>query len=137
MPSIRLNKQNKTIKVVNRKDTIRLTQLDNNIVVKRSGLRGPAGKGLPAGGYLGQVPYKKSDDDYDVEWRTPSIADKTFVQHFSGTDSLQIKHQLNKYPSVVVIDSAGDEVVASVSYIDVDNLAVNFVHPTSGIISCN
>lgn len=137
MPSIRLNKQNKTIKVVNRKDTVRLTQVQNNINVRRSGQRGPAGKGLPEGGTIGQVPYKKSDANYDIEWRTPSLADKTFVEYFNGTDSLQINHKLNKYPSVVVIDSAGEAVEASVNYIDVDNIAVNFMFPTSGTISCN
>lgn len=137
MPSIRLNKQNKTIKVVNRKDTIRLKQISNEIKVNRSGKTGPAGPGLPKGGSLGQVPYKKSDADYDIEWRQPSLADKTFVQHFSGTDTLQVNHNLNKYPSVVVMDSAGEEVVASVFYVDVDNISVNFVYPTSGTISCN
>lgn len=137
MPSIRLNKNTKTIKVVNRRDTVRLTQLHNSIVIKRSGKTGPAGPGLPPGGTLGQVPYKKSDADYDIEWRQPSLADKTFVQMFNGTDSLQINHKLNKYPSVVVMDSAGEEVVAAVNYIDVDNIAVNFMFPTSGTISCN
>lgn len=137
MPSIRLNKQTKTIKVVNRQNKIRLTQLDKNLILKQAGVRGPAGKGLPAGGSLGQVPYKKSDADYDIEWRQPSLADKTFLQYFTATDSLQINHKLNKYPAVVVMDSAGELVEAAINYIDVDNIAVNFMFPTSGTISCN
>lgn len=137
MPTIRLNKRNHSIKVVNRKDTIKLSRPQREIVFKRSGNIGPVGPGLPAGGTLGQVPYKKTDADYDIERRTPSLADKTYIQMFSGNDSLQVNHKLNKYPSVVVMDSAGEQVEASVIYIDVDNLAVNFAFPTSGTISCN
>ena len=29
---------------------------------------GPPGKGLPAGGAVGQVPVKLSADDYDIGW---------------------------------------------------------------------
>ena len=137
MPSIRLNKKNNTIKVVNRKDSIKLRQERNSIKLQQTGRVGPPGKGLPAGGDIGQIPYKASDDDWDIEWRTPTVEDKTFLQYFSGLDFLQVNHQLNKFPSVTIIDSAGDEVIGAVDYIDANTLAISFGYPTSGSISCN
>lgn len=64
MPSIKLNTNNTSIKVVNRTE---------NITVKQTGKTGPAGDsgpGLTAGGTTGQVLAKASDADYDSEWVT-------------------------------------------------------------------
>lgn len=53
MANIRLNKQNKTIKVVNRKDTLRLKQEQHEINVKHSGKIGPTGPMGPMPIYVG------------------------------------------------------------------------------------
>jgi hypothetical protein len=37
----------------------------------KCGPEGPPGPGLPRGGDAGQIPYKASDADFDVEWRDP------------------------------------------------------------------
>lgn len=37
------------------------------------GAKGDTGPGLPAGGTPGQIPVKKSAEDYDTEWRELDI----------------------------------------------------------------
>lgn len=49
MATIRLSKQNKTIKVVNRRETIRLSQDQNEITLKHTGKVGPQGETGPKG----------------------------------------------------------------------------------------
>ena len=44
----------------------------------------------------------------------------------------QVNHNLNKYPSVTVVDSGNNVLLAEVSYIDKDNLEVRFGYSTSG-----
>ena len=48
-----------------------------------------------------------------------------------------IDHNLGKYPSVVVIDSAGDEVLGAVSYPTLNRLEVRFSGAFSGVAECN
>jgi len=43
-----------------------------------------------------------------------------------------VKHGLNKYPSVTVVDSAGTVVVGEVQYIDTDNAKIKFTGAFSG-----
>lgn len=43
MASIRLNKQEKTIKIVNRKDNIRLKRQESNVNLQHTGRTGPKG----------------------------------------------------------------------------------------------
>jgi hypothetical protein len=61
------------------------------------------------------------------------INDKTY-EYTQSTASTEwsIKHNLNKFPSVTVIDSSGGGVVGSVNYIDVDNLTITFSAAFSG-----
>ena len=44
----------------------------------------------------------------------------------ASSSSWNIKHNLNKYPSVIVIDSAGTEVRGDINYIDKNNITINF-----------
>ena len=44
----------------------------------------------------------------------------------------QIAHNLNKYPSVTVVDSAGSVVVGDIRYIDRNNLTVTFTAGFAG-----
>ena len=48
---------------------------------------------------------------------------------------MNIKHNLNKYPSVIVIDSAGTEVKGDINYIDKNNITINFSADFTGKIS--
>ena len=44
----------------------------------------------------------------------------------ASSSSWNINHNLNKYPSVIVIDSAGTEVKGDINYIDKNNITINF-----------
>ena len=48
-----------------------------------------------------------------------------------------VAHNLGKYPSVTVIDSAGTTVVGSVTHLDANSLTVAFSAPFSGTAHCN
>lgn len=64
-------------------------------------------------------------------------SDKTFTLQFTVQSVVEVNHNLGKYPAVIVIDSAGDEVVGEVYYINTTQLVVTFANPFSGQITCN
>jgi len=43
-----------------------------------------------------------------------------------------VSHQLDFYPAVTVVDSGGNDVVGSISYVDRDNLVITFGVPFGG-----
>lgn len=144
MQVIRLNKQNKTIKVVNRRNNLRLQHTRmGDIRLQRTGKTGPQGErgeqgfGIPSGGTTGQVLSKSSETDYELEWFTPLFTDKTFSHNFTVASTVTVSHNLEKFPSVTVTDSAGQEVVGDVVHLDSNSLMVYFTAPFSGKIICN
>lgn len=54
---------------------------------------------------------------------TEALATFIFEQGVSS-DVWQIEHNLNKYPAVSVVDSAGNEVIAEVTYNDLNNITI-------------
>ncbi len=62
----------------------------------------------------------------------------TYV-HTQATASSEwlVNHNLNKFPSVTVIDSAGDELLAGINYISQNSLTVSFSQATTGKAVCN
>ena len=75
-----------------------------------------------------------------------SLAEKLFsgvkdkyYEHRQNTVSKiwKINHNLNKKPSVTVVDSAGSEVIGEVIYIDDNNLELHFSAQFSGIAYLN
>lgn len=54
-----------------------------------------------------------------------------FVQSIAS-DVWEIKHDLNKYPSVTVVDSADSIVIGDVAYIDENNVRLTFSGAFSG-----
>jgi len=62
-----------------------------------------------------------------------AITEKTFV-FIQGVaaDVWEITHNLNKNPSVTVVDSAGNEMRGAVQHIDVNNVEVTFTAPFAG-----
>lgn len=63
---------------------------------------------------------------------------RTFVFN-QGTISnvWNITHNLNKYPSVSITDTAGTEVEGQVDYLDLNSVKVTFAYPFSGRAVCN
>lgn len=63
---------------------------------------------------------------------------ETFVfEQKTPLDKWTIKHPLNKYPSCTVVDSAGTQVMGEVTYLDKENLIVQFSAAFSGICYLN
>lgn len=87
---------------------------------------------IPGGGLEGQVLTKASDAPRDVEWRDVS-GDKTDVYYQNtASSSWNVTHNLGKYPSVSVTDSAGNAVFGEVKYVDENNLIITFSAAFSG-----
>ena len=97
---------------------------------------------------MGQV--NAVSTDYNKLNHKPSIngvtliGDKTSVElglgedkHFTFTQNVarnvwEIKHDLNKYPSVTIVDSAENVVIGDVTYIDENNVRLTFSGAFSG-----
>ena len=66
------------------------------------------------------------------------IKDKYYEHHQNAISKIwKINHNLNKKPSVTVVDSAGSEVIGEVIYIDDNNLELHFSAQFSGIAYLN
>lgn len=75
----------------------------------------------------------KSKEYEESDIKLGDIEDKEF--QFSQTvvsDKWLVKHDLNKYPSVTIVDSGGNQVFGEVEYIDENNLKISFSSPFSG-----
>lgn len=60
-------------------------------------------------------------------------SDKSFVfTQGIPSDKWSIAHNLGKFPSVAVVDSAGTEVIGDVQHIDDNNLTITFSSAFSG-----
>lgn len=53
------------------------------------------------------------------------------------SDEWTVQHDLDKYPSVQVVDSAGRVVTGEVQYVDADSLVIRFEFVFSGRVYCN
>lgn len=61
------------------------------------------------------------------------VSDKTFVfEQGIASDVWEIEHNLGKYPSVSLVDSAGTQFEAAVEYIDENNVVVRMNGATTG-----
>ena len=61
------------------------------------------------------------------------VSDKTFVfEQAIASNTWVIKHNLHKYPSVSLVDSAGTQFEAAVEYIDKNNVVVRMNGATTG-----
>lgn len=66
------------------------------------------------------------------------VEDKTFVfEQKISSDLWEINHNLNKFPSVTIVDSAGSTVLGDVIYIDINNLNIIFSAPFTGVVYLN
>ena len=63
--------------------------------------------------------------------------DKTYQQSFVSQASVTVTHNLNKYPSVTIIETTGDEIIGSIQHISQNQFIVTFSSATGGIIYCN
>lgn len=71
--------------------------------------------------------------DIDVGIGTNYGGDKHY-RHIQATasDTWEVKHNLNKYPSVTIVDSAENVIIGDVQYIDKNNVVLTFTTPLVG-----
>ena len=61
------------------------------------------------------------------------VNDKNFVYvQATSSDVWEIEHNLDKYPSVTVVDSGGSVVVGEIVYINKNNVRITFTSAFSG-----
>ena len=59
--------------------------------------------------------------------------DKEYVHtQLEGSKIWNIKHNLDKFPSVTVVDSGNNTVIGDVDYINKDEIRISFTYPFSG-----
>jgi len=135
--------KSRPIKLVNKTQTIKISQKSPRIIIRQVGGRGGPGEqglrgyGIPDGGVDGQFLTKDTDTPFQYRWETPILADKNFVVDFTTLSVVPVNHNLNKYPSVTVIDSAGDQVEGEVYHMNTSQLVVRFASAFSGRVTCN
>lgn len=60
-------------------------------------------------------------------------SDKNYVYTQAVADSVwEIQHNLNKYPSITIVDSADNVVIGDIVYIDMNNVRITFAASFSG-----
>jgi hypothetical protein len=88
----------------------------------------------------GQVPTAVVNEDgtWTLAWQPNGTgADKYYTQSFTLASSVTVTHNLGKYPSVTVKDSAGTSYMITPTYIDLNTLLVEFGASFSGTVICN
>ena len=65
-------------------------------------------------------------------------ADKNYVHNqIASSTTWSVAHNLDKFVSVVIVDSAGSVVIGDVSYVDANNVTLTFSAAFSGKAYCN
>lgn len=123
---------------------------------------GVGGNELPSGGKKGQVLKKKSNKTGEVEWGDEPVVSNAKIEikasglevgsftlnqtqdavinlpttyiHEQGIASATwtINHNLNKFPAVSIVDSAGNEIIAEVKYEDLNTCIVTMTGASKG-----
>lgn len=70
----------------------------NRVIIRH---KGPAGKGIPAGGTAGQILVKSSDTDHDTEWAVPP----------DGTDAVVFNGTVPSNNEIVIFDGTTGKIV--------------------------
>lgn len=64
--------------------------------------------------------------------------DKNYIHiQWIASNVWSVNHNLNKYPGVTVFDNENNEIIASISMIDLNSLQVVFNTPEIGFLVCN
>lgn len=62
-----------------------------------------------------------------------NVNDKNYVYEWATLESsVTVNHNLGKYPSVTIIDTAGSEIIGDITYVDENTVTLSFSAPTRG-----
>lgn len=83
----------------------------------------------------------QDEETFDVELANDVIIDTTDKNYFytqsTASDVWEITHNLNKYPSVTIIDSSGNEVIGDVEYNSINQVTLTFAGAFKGTATLN
>lgn len=66
------------------------------------------------------------------------VGDKHYTEEVQiASDKWEIQHNLNKHPSVTVINDFGREVIGDIEYVDLNNIVIHFSASFAGTVICN
>lgn len=69
---------------------------------------------------------------------SPNIQDLNYTHYQdSASDTWVINHNLGKYPSVSIVDSAKEQVIADVRYVNLNTVELKFIGAFAGIAYLN
>lgn len=94
-----------------------------------------ASEGIVYDGYTPEkgLDYFTPEEIAEIENAVVARVRVTYTHNqMQASDFWEINHNLNKKPSVTVVDSGGSVVMGEVTYIDDNSLAVGFAYPFSG-----
>lgn len=127
-------------------NNINVERTDNVVEISSSGPQGPRGKGLIHGSgvpsnligidgefYIDTDVNKMYGPKQSGNWGDPVNLGGTYV-HVQGvaSDTWTINHNLDFYPSVEIVDSAGNDVVGNYQFINTNVITATFNYPFSG-----
>ena len=83
----------------------------------------------------------QDEETFDVELANDVIIETTDKNYFytqsTASDVWKITHNLNKYPSVTIIDSSGNEVIGDVEYNSINQVTLTFAGAFKGTATLN
>lgn len=86
------------------------------------------------------IPNKVSELENDIGYLTENdvISDKHHTYEWSTPQTaLTIAHNLGKHPSVTIVDTAGNEIVGDVTFVDANTITICFSAPIRGTVYFN
>ena len=86
---------------------------------------------------ISNVAYAITDDQVVTLGQTKEITQTYVFTQLSPLSEWIVPHNLNKFPSITVVDSAGSEVVGDYTYIDSNTIRIQFSESFSGRVYCN
>ena len=88
-----------------------------------------------------ELDFSLSDNSDDINISVSDdvlITDKNYFHNqTTSSDTWVIVHNLNKYPAVSIIDSAGDEVVGEITYNNLNQVTIKFAGAFKGSATLN
>ena len=81
-----------------------------------------------------------ADKHYSLSVSRKGGSDKNFVSNtitFSANSAQTIAHNLNKFPSVTTVDSAGNEVFGDIQHININSFKITFTSSFTGKVHVN
>jgi len=125
-----------TVTVSQSANSITANQTTNSVTVGTLGLQGPkgdTGATGPTGSTGSQGPQGQQGDTGPQGPQGTGVSHTTYTHNQNTASSTwNVTHNLNCFPSVMVVDSAGSVVYGNIEYLDNNSLRLTFVAAFGG-----